>query len=308
MTETFILGIDGGGTSTVAWIARRDDPRDVIGRGVGGPSNPQAVGIETAIENLEAAIDTAIHDASLSPTKFAAACLGMAGIDREVDRKQIERWSVERELTDRLQVVNDALPLLYAANTDGVGIALISGTGTLAFGRSASGATARAGGWGYLFGDEGSAYRIAVEGLRAAAQSADGRGTETLLLENFLCEFECEDPQQLITAIYAPDMTRRKIAALSNVVFDAYDSGDGIAQRIIEDSIDGLAQQVIAVAERLEFADAGYSLAMTGGVLLNRAEFQSGLKAKLTDAGRSPVTLIPVPHPVAGALVLASRC
>ena len=307
MKESFILGIDGGGTSTVAWIARRGDPHDVVGRGVSGPSNPQTVGIETAIENLDAAIDAAVQDASLPPTKFAAACLGMAGIDREVDRQQIERWSVERELTDRLQVVNDALPLLYAADDAGVGIALISGTGTLAFGRSANGETARAGGWGYLFGDEGSAYRIAVEGLRAAAQSADGRGPETALLANFLRELECEDPQQLITAIYTPDMTRRRIAALSQVVFAAFDSQDTVAQRIIEYAIEELAQQVVVVVERLEFANAGYSLAITGGVLLNRSEFQTGLMAALTDAGRSPATLIRVPDPVAGSLVMASQ-
>ena len=89
-----------------------------------------------------------------------------------------------------VRIVHDAVPILAAGSPEGWGVALISGTGSLAFGRDRQGRSCRAGGWGFLFGDEGSGYAIALAGLRAAAQAADGRAPATRLLEGFLERFQ----------------------------------------------------------------------------------------------------------------------
>src|SRR5687768_9453320 len=168
-----VLGVDGGGTKTAAWLAIADaDPGDdkPIGRGIAGPGNPRAVGFETALSNINAAIHEAFRTAQLPVRKVQAACLALAGADRPAERNRLEQWCTEQDLAGCLVLTNDADPLLAAASRDNFGIALIAGTGSFAFGRDREGQTARCGGWGYLLGDEGSGYSIALTGLRAAAK------------------------------------------------------------------------------------------------------------------------------------------
>lgn len=307
MTSDLILGVDGGGTSTAAAIAAADDLHNILGRGTAGPSNPQTVGPEAAIEQINQAIESAFSAAGLPPREFASACIGLAGADRVADQAALHEWSDRRQLTGRLLVVNDALPVLYAANPDGCGIALISGTGSFCFGRTRDGETARAGGWGPLFGDEGSAYRIALDGLRAAATSADGRGPATGLTESFLAALKRSSAVDLISAIYDPAMTRARIAALSHVVFDAQSTGDVVAEEILAEAARGLVDQVAAVADRLGFTPGPFALALTGGVLLHRTEFRNRLKTVLEHRGMTAEPIVSVVDPVAGALRIAGQ-
>jgi len=159
-SKRLILGIDGGGTKTVAWLAacRESDEPVVLGRGTAGPSNPQAVEPPVAFENLGRAIDEAFDDAELEPGTVDAAVLAVAGSGRAEQQRAIEQWAEHRALARRVRVVHDALPVLAAGSPEGWGVALIAGTGSLAYGclcdgRSSEGHSARAGGWGYLFGD-----------------------------------------------------------------------------------------------------------------------------------------------------------
>ena len=193
------LGVDGGGSKTSAWLAIGDPDGlpDVIGRGCSGASNCRSIGIDQATNSLRQAIDSAFQDAGRETTTVAAACLALAGADRSSDQRQIRLWA-GRTLADRLIVTNDGIPVLYAASPDGVGIALISGTGSFAVGRNAAGTVMRCGGWGSLIGDEGSGYQIALAGLQAAVRAADGRGMETKLLPALLEHFHIGDSHDLI--------------------------------------------------------------------------------------------------------------
>src|SRR5207302_776208 len=96
----------------------------------------------------------------------------------------------------------DAALLLAAGTPEGWGVAVVAGTGSMAFARAADGRTARAGGWGPLLGDEGSGYAIALAGLRAAARSADGRAQVTPLTDRLLAAYGLTRPQELIGAVY----------------------------------------------------------------------------------------------------------
>ena len=359
--DQLVLGIDGGGTKTVAWLARCGPAGDlsVVGRGTAGPANPQAVGFAKATENLDRAVAAAFDEAAtrcaIGPVKdqgpgargqgpdasssiinhqssiIAATVLALAGSDRDENRRVFEQWAAERRLAGRFRVVHDALPVLVAGSPDGWGVALIAGTGSLAFGQdqpsgrcppsvgARDGRTARAGGWGFRFGDEGSGYAIAVAGLRAAAKCADGRGPATLLLEKLLGRLALEDPAGLIPAISRLDArptfgrdprsvgAPAAVAALADVVTQTAEQGDAVAQQIVHEAAGELAGMIAAVVRRLDLPAAGFPLALAGGALLGSQRLQTCLSTHLDSLGLSPDPVTKVPEPVLGALKLAQR-
>src|SRR4051794_23020969 len=168
-----MLGVDGGGTSTVAWLAA--DGGRGLGVGRAGPSNAKAVGLEASRGALGQTIALAFADAGIAPATVAAACLGLAGFDRPDDRRLLTGWAEEARWADRLVLVKDGDLVLAAGSPEGWGLAVTAGTGSISVGRTAAGQTARAGGWGPLIGDEGSAYAVTLAALRLVARRADGR-------------------------------------------------------------------------------------------------------------------------------------
>jgi N-acetylglucosamine kinase-like BadF-type ATPase len=131
----YIIGVDGGGTKTVAWIAPLDDDMNsvVLGRGQSGPGNPRAVGFEVAQANIAAAIEAAFADAKLPSQTAATACFGLAGAGRAIEQQRIVAWGQQRGIARSVAVTGDAEPILAAASPDNCGIALICGTGSLAW-------------------------------------------------------------------------------------------------------------------------------------------------------------------------------
>lgn len=302
-----VLGMDGGGTKTVAWLARCTPGSEpsVIGRGSAGPANPQTVGLAQATENLDRAVAAARDDAGVEAGPLAAAVLALAGSDRDEVRGPLEDWAQQRQLARRFRVVHDALPVLTAGSPDGSGAALIAGTGSLAFGRSRDGRTARAGGWGFRFGDEGSGYAIAVAGLRAAAKCADGRGPDTLLLRRLLERLALRDPAELISAISRLAADQAAVAALAEVVTAAADDGDRVADRIVDEAAAELAAMVAAVVRRIDLPAAGFPLALAGGTILGSENLQRHLGVHVGSLGLRPDPVATVPDPVVGAVKLA---
>jgi N-acetylglucosamine kinase-like BadF-type ATPase len=311
MSDPLVIGVDGGGTKTVAWLAPLDDPsgRAVLGRGLAGPGNPRAAGFDVAQANIAQAIEAAFFDAKLPRLPAAAACFGLAGAGRAAEQEQIAAWATARGIAAKVRVCHDAEPILAAAAPDNVGIALIAGTGSLAWGRNAAGETARAGGWGYLLGDEGSGYAIAIAGLRAAMRAADGRGPRTDLLAGLLQKLGAASPDELVAKVYATEMSREQLAALANVVFD-YVATDETAATIIHTAARDLGELVVAVARELNFSDTCYTLAMTGGALVHQTYYRDvvltavDLQSRLQKSS-PPSQYVVVEEPVLGAVRLA---
>ncbi len=299
-----VIGVDAGGTKTTAWIAgivsERNSPP--LGKGNAGPGNPLAVGFELASDQIETAITAAFAEAQLAPGKVAAICLGVAGAGRASEQQQLHDWAMQNSFAEKIVVTNDAEPILAAAAPDRVGIALISGTGSFAWGRNSDGENARVGGWGYLFGDEGSGYSIALSGLRAAAKSVDGRGQPTQLLDAFMDRLQANDPSQLIEIIYDGPLSRDEIARLAEVVFTVAADGDSVANCLLKEAVNDLGSIVSALAEKLCLTSNKWTLALTGGVLAKQSEFRQKLTDNLGIA-ENQVSLIT--KPVAGAVVLA---
>ncbi len=305
-----ILGIDGGGTGTLALLARvhSEGSTAVLGRGMAGPSNPQAIGFEAAFRALDESISAAFGDAGLTRGEVEACCLALAGGGREGDHRQLEAWAASRHVARDFQQVHDALPLLAEGTPHGWGIALIAGTGSLAFGQTAEGRTARAGGWGYLFGDEGSAYWIALAALRSVAAAADGRGPATILTEHLLAALSIGQPQQLVPAVHGCDLDRAALATLAPHVVAAAEAGDAEAGKIVTAAAAELALMVASVAQQLELPPREFPLALAGGVLAESEYMARAVRQQLSARDLHPASITLVPEPVLGALRLAARC
>ncbi len=302
MTQ-LLLGVDGGASKTRALLATLDG--DVLGAGTAGPSNYQSVGLEAAVEALRQAVHEAFATAQLRPGQHevVAACFGLAGVDRPRDRERLLRRLAEEGFARRLEVVNDCLLVLAAGCPEGWGIALISGTGSICCGRAPDGRTARAGGWGPLFGDEGSGFAIASRALRLAAQTADGRSDAPTLLRAALECWNLDTPDALIEAIYQHQGGRPdKVTRLAQYVLALAEAGDPAAREVLEEAARDLAAHVTTIARRLGLQWPPLAL---GGGMFQASEWLRRRVCEQVSLPLGPVTL--VEDPARGALILARR-
>ena len=299
-----ILGIDGGGTKTVAWLASPRPESQILGRGISGPSNQRAVGPAIAMENLDLAVASAFEDAGLIRQTVLAACLGLAGADRPSDRSVVLQWAEEARVAQRVRVVNDAVPLLFAGSGNGIGIALIAGTGSLAWGRNSAGQTARSGGWGYLLGDEGSAFALGTATLKAVIMAADGRADATALLHPVLESLKISGTSEIVTAVYSSEIPRAVIAGLAPLLFQSELKEDVAVRNIVHQAAQDLATMTDSVARQLQIP-APYPLALTGSVLLHQETYRTAILKALANFGYAPPSVTLVPDAAEGALCLA---
>jgi N-acetylglucosamine kinase-like BadF-type ATPase len=306
--EDLYLGIDGGGTRTVALLARAAATGKgwvVVGRGEAGAANAHAVGIERAQQALDEAVARAFAAAGLPRTTVAAACLGLAGAGRPEDQAPVRDWAGRARLAGVVDVSGDT-PLLLAAGTpEGWGVAVVAGTGSMAFARAKDGRTARAGGWGYLLGDEGSGYALAVAGLQAAARAADGRGPATTLTARLLAALGVRQPQELIAAVYRSGLDRTALAALAPVVLTAAEEGDAEAGALIAEAARQLAVAAAAAARALGLEPSAVPIALAGGLLRASPSYRARVLDSLTGLGYRAAPVAVVREPAEGALRLA---
>jgi N-acetylmuramic acid 6-phosphate etherase len=307
--DDLYLGIDGGGTATVALLARAgsgaEQPCVILGRGEAGPSNLQAMGAASALEALAEAVSRAFAAAGMKRVRVAAACLGLAGVGRAEDQAVVRSWAERTELAQAVEVTADA-PLLLAAGTPGGwGLALVAGTGSMAYAQSPGGVTARAGGWGYLLGDEGSGYALTMAGLRAVVRAADGRGPTTCLTERFLDTLRLAQPSDLVGAVYRGGRDRAALAALAPVVLQCADDGDSVASAVVQEGAGELAGTAAAAARRLGLGREPVPLALAGGLLLATASYRQRVLDALAAHGLRCAPLALVHEPAEGALRLA---
>jgi N-acetylglucosamine kinase-like BadF-type ATPase len=267
-SHQLFLGVDGGGTKTQ--IAIMNEAREVRCEGVAGPSNPLRVGVETAVTNIAEAINGACDREGLSRGDIAAATLGLAGV-RRADLKQSVRESFIKRLGIRkVEVVTDAEIALYATTQGKPGLVVIAGTGSVCLGKNEKGEIAISGGWGPLAGDEGGGVGIAQQALHTIAKASDGRGVPTLLSERASEYFRASGPENLIVAIYSPQVDNRRIAGFARLVVETAQEGDQIAIEILQDAGYELGLAACAVIDKLKLANRRVPIGCVGSI------FQAG--------------------------------
>jgi N-acetylglucosamine kinase-like BadF-type ATPase len=243
--------------------------------------------------------------AGCSRGPFASACLAVAGSGTEEGRQALERWARRQELAHEVLVVHDAYPILACTASEGPGIALIAGTGSIAFGRNARGETARAGGWGRLLREEGSGHGIAAAALRAVTRAEDGLGPATELTERILAHFRVYDVRAVVTLLHQPGFTPARAAGLPRVVAVAATAGDTVAGAILGKAAENLASLTAAVARRLGLRSGEFPLGLAGSVLLHTSLVQQGLADCLARLNAIPSQVVLVEQPEVGAVRLA---
>ncbi|WP_199248917.1 N-acetylglucosamine kinase [[Phormidium] sp. ETS-05] len=313
-----VLGIDGGGTKTVCVLM--EESGEVVGRGDAGPSNYQTVGLDAAGEEIALAISGALRSAVDSgwqgDREVRGIGVGLAGVGRPEDVVVV--YSLVQHLQYRLPlpltwavspaaivVENDCTIALVGGIGDNVGVVTIAGTGAIAYGRNREGITKRASGWGYLLGDEGSGYDIAVQGLRAAVRAHDGRGPHTILGERFQERLQIANLEEVIELVYRRGWSVKDIAALATVVDIAAADGDHIATAIIDNAISELVLATRVVCEGLFAPGEPFDLVTSGGMWKGMSQFRDKFADAMTSVIGSVNIIWPSHEPAYGAAMLA---
>jgi N-acetylglucosamine kinase-like BadF-type ATPase len=295
-----VLGIDAGGTKTVCLLA--DEEGRVLAEARGGGANLQSVGELEVEKVLYAVMEAALARHDVRP---AAICLGIAGVDRPADAEAVGAIMKRIGFKARTLVVNDALVALVAGAGDDPGVVLVAGTGSIAYGKNAEGLAARAGGWGYLLGDEGGGFWIGRSALSAAVRQFDGRGPATQLTDMVLRHMGLASPTELIHAIYYRDLHRHAIAGLAAVVQQATDAGDAVAAEILARAGTELASAAASVITRLGMRGDAFPTILAGGIFRGVPWLTRDVETRLAEvAPRTMVRLLQV-EPAVGAVRLA---
>jgi len=303
----YFLGVDGGATGTTCAVCDHDGR--ILGIGRGGPSNHiLAPGGEVRARSaLETALGAAEAASGLRRVEFESAQFGMTGINRDTEQARVFMRVISSVLSARIvQIDNDASVALAGALACRPGVVLIAGTGSVAFGRDPSGQEARAGGWGYIFGDEGSGFAIGLAGVRAALRARDRVGPATVL-ETQIPDRCGRSLGEIPLLFYEGRWQRAEIAALAPVVTGAAAAGDPVALALVAEAAQGLAATAAAVMARLTWPDRTVALAPVGGVFTAGRVILAPLKVAV--AARAPGAVLVPPRfaPPAGALLLALR-
>ncbi|HXI44243.1 MAG TPA: BadF/BadG/BcrA/BcrD ATPase family protein [Bryobacteraceae bacterium] len=257
------LGVDGGQSSTKALIG--DEAGQVLGAGAGGPCNHAgaAEGREKLARAVRESVAAACARANLNveQVRFEAACFGMSGGPE--DKQNI---LAEILPAATLVVTHDALIALSGATAGEPGVVAISGTGSIAFGRNAAGATARAGGWGFLFGDEGSGFDIVRQAVRAALRFEEGWGPETALHRALVADAGARDANDLMHRLYTEEWPRPRASRLARIVDGMALDGDAVACEILLNAAQQLATLAVSVRRRLFKPGESVPVCYIGGV------------------------------------------
>jgi N-acetylglucosamine kinase-like BadF-type ATPase len=187
----------------------------------------------------------------------------------------------------------------------GAALALVCGTGSIVYGRTITGELIRAGGWGYLFGDEGSGYAIGVAALRAVMQAYDGRGQKTTLSQLVLDQYHLQTPPELVTKLYGTKFQPSVAAGLSELVERAAGLHDPVAMGILEEAGVDLARMIAAIYPKIGLSPV--PLTVTGGAILPSSHLRKAFTTACEQQELSFSAIHHVEEPAQAALQLAGQ-
>ena len=288
---TFYCGWDGGGTRTT--VCAMDMDGNVTAEAAFGPLNPTGA----ARKSVEDTVRGCVGFMKGLPGGLAACgglTVGMAGISSQKAANDVETLIRQSGYLGPLRLTGDGDAALAGA-VEGPGAVLIAGTGSVCYGRDGDGNLFRAGGYGHLLGDAGSAYAIGTAILRAVTRAFDGCAPKTCLTEAVLRELGLASPPDLIGWAYAPGADKTRFAALAPLLIPALGQNDAAAKDIERQAARDLADLATAVWRKAGLC-AG-ELALAGGVL---TRFE-GVRAQVTDLLHGSLPLAEIRPPRRGA-------
>src|SRR5581483_1442244 len=296
----YFIGIDGGGSKTECVLG---DETRVLGRATTGSCKLQVVGEAAARGAIYEAMGKASAKWNVHPEQISGVCVGISGISRSDVASIVLRW-IQEVVSGPVQVVGDNAIALEAAFSAGPGVLVISGTGSIAFGRDASGRTARAGGWGPAISDEGSGTWIGRNAVARVLRAADS-GEQTSLRDAILQVWKEQSLEDLVTLanrVPPPDF-----ATLFPIVMEQARAGDVTAAEILDSAGAELAELARHVIDRLWPTHDPAPVRITGGVLGGSEEVRRSFRQTLKVLSPNARISDDIVEPVLGALALARK-
>lgn len=283
--EGYFVGWDGGGTGTVIECA---DPKGtVLYRGNSGPLNLNG----NDPEHVRNTIRDAVQEMRALPGGLDGClglCVASAGISNRANKPLIGRFLAEAGFSAPYTLAGDHESAFCGALEGKPGILLISGTGSICFGKNSQGRECRCGGWGHVIDDGGSGYAIGRDILSVVVMAEDGRLPESLLTGMVYARLGISRVEELIGFVYAPDRPKKDIAALAPLAAEACQQGDAAAVRIEAKAAEDLFYLCETAAKRLSLK--GASLALSGSILKKDHIIR---KTVIEKAEASPLALKP---------------
>jgi N-acetylglucosamine kinase-like BadF-type ATPase len=300
--DRYIVGVDGGATKTVALIGTEDGT--VLGRGKSGSSNYHNVGSAAASRAIKQAVTEARKLAGIGTSKVEVAAVALAGLDSPRDEANALRFLRDTKIAHRTLIIHDSLAYLRAATHGRPGIIVNSGTGSVAAGINEAGDYARAGGWGYLVDDEGSAYDIGMKALRSAFRMIDGRTPKTKLTSILMRRFRVARLENVLSTIYSGKLGVEGTASLSPLV-SASAATDKVSREILNKAGVTLAELACVLAKRLGMTHDAFPIVLVGGTFKSGRYLLQPLKARVRkECPRATLKIMQV-EPALGAFSIA---
>jgi glucosamine kinase len=298
-----LAGIDGGGTHTRLALVREDGV--LLAFAEGGCCSFVELGLEAARQALGDLWQRAWTSAPADPRPAEALFIGTGSVLSETDERTNCDLAIGLGLArpGQLRAGNDALNALAGGLSGGPGILLIAGTGSACLGRNAQGETWRAGGWGHLLHDAGSAYALGRAAMIAATRDTDGRGQPTALTALVRESLHLGDLREIYRKVHHEGVSRADVAALAPRVVALAEAGDAVAQQLLGEGVRGLVEMVATVARQLGLERP--KLALTGGLITQAARYRRMFLDQLGPALPGFTLASGGFAPVLGAVILA---
>ncbi|MHA6484528.1 N-acetylglucosamine kinase [Paenibacillus sp. strain BS8-2] len=299
----FYLGVDGGGSKTLAVVS--DSAGRIAGRGMSGCGNHQ-LGVELADHNIRSAVEAALLEAGIQKEEVAFAMFGLAGADRQADF-DILRPMIAAMGYAESEIVCDTEIGLRAGTRQDNGVVLICGSGTNCFGMNKQGESLQVGGFGYANGDFGGGSELAVEVYRSVIREWEGRGQATALTNLTLQALQYDDVEAMFNGLL--DKGERPPLSLAKLLFEAAPT-DVVAKDILQRQGEELGKAACAVIRKLGMEEESFDVVLAGSIVARgQGDFVTSHVDRLTKeaAPHSSLRVLKL-EPVAGALLLAMEC
>jgi N-acetylglucosamine kinase-like BadF-type ATPase len=303
MKPEFVVVVDGGASRTRCAVLTRDGRR--IGYSESGASNFYGSNSEQTSLALTTAVDGALKSADVKATDAACVTAGMASVHPNGDGTAEVDPVLGRLGFARRMVLGDMIIAHAGALDRRAGVLVIAGTGSSCIGIAPDGRQLKIGGWGPVFGDEGSGYHIGRMALNAAGKAYDGVGPTTSLVEIISQALSAADFHQALKSIYKQQFSVMQMASLAKEVQRAAAAGDVVAGSILAVAADDLAALAISVLQRLFVDDTSPLVSFAGSLLVSCEPIRTRFADRILRAVPNAQVIPPRYPPYIGAFLLA---
>jgi N-acetylglucosamine kinase len=300
-SDRIVLAVDAGSSSTRCIVATGEG--DIKGFGIGGPTNHILRGWDLARQSIQTATSEALKMAGSGGHNISVAIASSAGIGPDGEGREVIE-ALLAQLVPQAAIVRatgDMVAAFWGALATPIGVVVSAGTGSVCFGRNVTGLTCQVGGWGPIMGDEGSAYDIAVQALRAVSSASDGRGQPTILTQSIGEALGGYSALDISVQVYGKPLEREEIAALAVRVFAAAQQRDPVAMAILRRAGRSLGIAALAALRNVGLLAIPTSVSYSGSVFEAGSFISDPFREAIYDAAPLAKVEHPILPPIGGA-------